>query len=172
MGREGEEELRLKATLGLIPKSEGTSQKSNNKNLQQEEAERGGSDASPAGPLWFTASLRPGRVPCSGANPFLGSAGAKGPSPPKRGFLTPHRTPVGPREAEEEGGGSSRRGSFPFPALHPRSVSPSSFPSHCRGREMPVGLEFPSKLCLLCRDSPLPLSVSLGQAWGKPNKQK
>lgn len=33
MGGEGEDELQLKTTLGLIPKSEGTSKKSNNKNL-------------------------------------------------------------------------------------------------------------------------------------------
>ena len=104
--------------------------------------------------------------------PPPGLCGSKRAQSPQQGFLTPHRTPVGPREAEEEGGGSGRRGSFPFPALHPWSVGPSSFPSHCRGREMPVGLEFPSKLLLLCWDSPLPLSVSLGQAWGKPNKQK
>lgn len=37
---------------------------------------------------------------------------------------------------------------------------------------MPVGLEFPSKVWVLLWDSPLTLSVSLGQAWGKPNQQK
>lgn len=98
-------------------------------------------------------------------NPFLGSGGASLPrSPPD-----PCQPPG---EAKEEGGGCGHRGSLLFPALYPWPVSPSSLPSHRRGREMPVGLEFPSKVWVLLWDSPLTLSVSLGRAWGKPSQQK
>ena len=127
MGREGEEELRLKATLGLIPKSEGTSQKSNNKNLQQEEAERGGSDASPARPLRFTASLRPGRVPCSGTNPLLGSVGAKGPSPPSKASLLPTGPLLAPEKQRRREVALVAEVPFPFLLCTPGQLAPPRF---------------------------------------------
>lgn len=89
----------------------------------------------------------------------------------RQGLLTLHLT-VNPSKAKEKGGSSGGRGSLPFPALLPILIHPSSFPSHCRGREMQVRLEFPSKLWVLLWDSPLTLSVSLVRAWGKPNQQR
>lgn len=73
-----------------------------------------------------------------------------------------------------EGGSVGYRGSLPFLLCTPSPASPSSFPSPAGGREMRGGGGSCSFLqsCGSCSGlTPLLLGF-LGEAWGKPNKQK
>ena len=67
--------------------------------------------------------MRPGRAPCSGANPFHGS---KGPVPPARLPFSPH-DPVGPREADEGELALVTEVPFPFLPCTPSQLAPPRF---------------------------------------------
>lgn len=86
---------------------------------------RRGPDASLARLLWFTASLRPGRVPCSVAKTHPRFCGSKGPSSKASLLRTrPPSAPVKPRRRE-----AALVAEVPFPFLlcTPSRLAPPRF---------------------------------------------
>lgn len=102
---------------------------------------------------------------------YLGACiNKEGPIPPSRSpyFLLPNLIPVCPRKAREEEGVLFSE--VPF-SCRPCPLSPSSFLSHCKDREIPDIWNF-LKSCVPNLGLTPALPVFLGQAWGKPSIQK
>lgn len=158
----GEEELRLKATLGRIPKSEGTSQKSKIKTYNRKKQKGVDLMLLQQGALVYSQFEARPEHPAQG--PTL--PWEQGPSPPSEVPFSPH-DPVGPREAEGGELALVTEVPFPFPALHPQPVSPllASFPPQGKGNTGGAGVSFQS--CGSCAGTSPVLCQS---PWAKPGE--
>lgn len=99
---------------------------------------------------------------CSKANTLLGSVGAR--------HLYSSADPFPPVKLRRRKADLVTEVPFSFLLCTPSQLAPPHF-LPIAGREMPVGLGFPSAEGPALGLTP-DLSVSLGQAWGKPNTQE